>query len=41
LQETTDRAELLESYRRASAAVRSKNASEMADLDALSDEGLG
>lgn len=40
LQETTDRAELRESYRRASVAVRGKNAAEMAELDGLSDEGL-
>ena len=40
LQETTDRDELREAYRRASAAVRRKNAGDMAELDALSDEGI-
>ncbi len=40
LQETTDRAALRESYRRASDAVRNQNASDMKELDGLIDEGI-
>lgn len=40
LQATTNRAELLEAYRRASKAVRSDTRKEIAELDALSGEGL-
>lgn len=40
LQETTDRAELREAYRRASKAVRGVAREEMTELDRLSDEGL-
>jgi Arc/MetJ-type ribon-helix-helix transcriptional regulator len=40
LEETTDRRELREAYRRASRASRAALAREIADLDALVDEGL-
>lgn len=40
LKETTDRAALREAYRKASAAVRAANSSDLAELDRLSGEGL-
>jgi Arc/MetJ-type ribon-helix-helix transcriptional regulator len=40
LEETTDRRELREAYRRASRAGRAALAREIADLDSLVDEGL-
>jgi Arc/MetJ-type ribon-helix-helix transcriptional regulator len=40
LEETTDRRELREAYRRASRASRAALAREIADLDSLVDEGL-
>jgi Arc/MetJ-type ribon-helix-helix transcriptional regulator len=40
LKETTDRAALRDAYRKASAAVRTANSSDLAELDRLSNEGL-
>ena len=41
LREATDRESLREAYRRASKATRAGLSAEIAELDALADEGLG
>jgi len=41
LQEATERESLREAYRRASKATRASLSPEIAELDALADEGLG